>query len=406
MRRRAAAISRAAPGSGCRCRPPATRSAARRDAERDARPDRGGVRARAPLRRRREPRAADPARDARTELELALRRPRTREELEAAALGGRGDRAARRGSPRTCSLSPARPGRAADPARARRAPTSSCGERRRALRRPRGRRGRRIARRRRADDAVSMPTALRLEQALGNLVDNALATGAAGPLRARAAADASSCMSPTRARGSRRASRRAPSSASAAPTRRAAGGGTGLGLAIVEAIARRTRRERRRQTATAAAPTSGSRCRRRRRQSGEEGSGNSRWAAAAPGSAAPVVGPIGDPPRLKRLPGGTGSPPAAFAESAQEVYDRRPRVLPLAPSRRRRGAQGADGAPLIATTQVYLRKLDRQRAMERVRDLSWGVATTDESDGPVLPQSAEERFASSPAVGAGGFEPP
>ena len=25
----------------------------------------------------------------------------------------------------------------------------------------------------------------------------------------------------------------------------------------------------------------------------------------------------------------------------------------------------------IATTQVYLRKLDRQRAMERVRDLSW-----------------------------------
>ena len=60
----------------------------------------------------------------------------------------------------------------------------------------------------------------------------------------------------------------------------------------------------------------------------------------------------------------------------------------------------------IATTQVYLRKLDRQRAMERVRDLSWGVAMTDESDNPVLPQSAEERFASLPLVGAGGFEPP
>ena len=60
----------------------------------------------------------------------------------------------------------------------------------------------------------------------------------------------------------------------------------------------------------------------------------------------------------------------------------------------------------IATTQVYLRKLDRQRAMERVRDLSWGVAMTDESEEPVLPQSAEKRFASSPLVGAGGFEPP
>ena len=60
----------------------------------------------------------------------------------------------------------------------------------------------------------------------------------------------------------------------------------------------------------------------------------------------------------------------------------------------------------IATTQVYLRKLDRQRAMERVRDLSWGVAMTDESEESVHPQIAEERFASSPAVGAGGFEPP
>jgi integrase len=60
----------------------------------------------------------------------------------------------------------------------------------------------------------------------------------------------------------------------------------------------------------------------------------------------------------------------------------------------------------IATTQVYLRKLDRQRAMERVRDLSWGVAMTDKIEGPDNPQIAEERFASSPLVGAGGFEPP
>jgi integrase len=60
----------------------------------------------------------------------------------------------------------------------------------------------------------------------------------------------------------------------------------------------------------------------------------------------------------------------------------------------------------IATTQVYLRKLDRQRAMERVRDLSWGVATADSSDQAEKPQSAEKRFASSAGVGAGGFEPP
>jgi len=43
----------------------------------------------------------------------------------------------------------------------------------------------------------------------------------------------------------------------------------------------------------------------------------------------------------------------------------------------------------IRTTQTYLRKLDRERAMERVRDLSWG-----------------EQFADTAGVGAGGFEPP
>jgi integrase len=60
----------------------------------------------------------------------------------------------------------------------------------------------------------------------------------------------------------------------------------------------------------------------------------------------------------------------------------------------------------IATTQVYLRKLDRQRAMDRVRDLSWGVALTDKGEESVQPQIAEEMLASSPVVGAGGFEPP
>jgi integrase len=44
----------------------------------------------------------------------------------------------------------------------------------------------------------------------------------------------------------------------------------------------------------------------------------------------------------------------------------------------------------VRTTQVYLRKLDRERVMERVRDLSW----------------QEEQFADSLAMGAGGFEPP
>jgi hypothetical protein len=31
------------------------------------------------------------------------------------------------------------------------------------------------------------------------------------------------------------------------------------------------------------------------------------------------------------------------------------------------------GHASITTTQVYLRRFDRDRAMERVRDLSWGV---------------------------------
>jgi len=60
----------------------------------------------------------------------------------------------------------------------------------------------------------------------------------------------------------------------------------------------------------------------------------------------------------------------------------------------------------IATTQVYLRKLDRDNAMERVRGLSWDVASSDDSEVHETPQTAGERFASSSAVGAGGFEPP
>jgi integrase len=60
----------------------------------------------------------------------------------------------------------------------------------------------------------------------------------------------------------------------------------------------------------------------------------------------------------------------------------------------------------IATTQVYLRKLDRAQAMDRVRDLSWGVSLSDNDDSSRNPQIADFRLASSPGVGAGGFEPP
>ena len=60
----------------------------------------------------------------------------------------------------------------------------------------------------------------------------------------------------------------------------------------------------------------------------------------------------------------------------------------------------------IATTQVYLRKLDRANAMERVRGLSWNVPESGDSAVGESSQTARERFASSSAVGAGGFEPP
>ena len=95
---------RRAPDGGCRSRRARDEiSRARRDAQRHARAARGGVRARAAIRRRREPRAAHAARAARAELELALRRPRSPSRARGRdALGRRGDRAAHRGSPTTC----------------------------------------------------------------------------------------------------------------------------------------------------------------------------------------------------------------------------------------------------------------------------------------------------------------
>jgi len=46
----------------------------------------------------------------------------------------------------------------------------------------------------------------------------------------------------------------------------------------------------------------------------------------------------------------------------------------------------------IATTRVYLRKLDKQAAMERVRPLSWGVALTGDTAPDGNPQIAVTRW--------------
>jgi integrase len=55
-----------------------------------------------------------------------------------------------------------------------------------------------------------------------------------------------------------------------------------------------------------------------------------------------------------------------------------------------------------ATTEVYLRKLDTETSMERVRGLSWAVDESGLETGEVANDVSE----SSLVVGAGGFEPP
>jgi integrase len=64
------------------------------------------------------------------------------------------------------------------------------------------------------------------------------------------------------------------------------------------------------------------------------------------------------------------------------------------------------GHESIATTQTYLRKLDREVAMERVRGLSWGVDEIENMDAALLSQVAAKRNQSSTYMGVGGFEPP
>ncbi len=70
------------------------------------------------------------------------------------------------------------------------------------------------------------------------------------------------------------------------------------------------------------------------------------------------------------------------------------------------GLQELLGHRSIETTKVYLRKLDKQRSMEPVRTLSWAGVAADNDTRAGIPQGAGNRFESSLAVGAGGFEPP
>jgi integrase len=71
------------------------------------------------------------------------------------------------------------------------------------------------------------------------------------------------------------------------------------------------------------------------------------------------------------------------------------------------GLQNLMGHSSSEVTKVYLRKLDRQQAMEPVRGLSWrSVAPAGYAPVARFPQTAGKALSSSLAVGAGGFEPP
>ena len=59
----------------------------------------------------------------------------------------------------------------------------------------------------------------------------------------------------------------------------------------------------------------------------------------------------------------------------------------------------------LNTTLVYLRRLNKQAAMNRVRTLSW-AATGDAGGAAWLSETPLTAFAASAVVGAGGFEPP
>ena len=177
MSRRAAAISLQGGDKRLPVPRPATRSRSSETPERDARPHGDGVRARAPLPRGCEHELQTPLAILRAELEIALRRPRSREELEdvvrSRAGGGEPPRQAGRGPARRRALGP---GRAAcqprdDP---RRRPA---GERVRALRAPGPRRGS-VDLDRDEPGLQLRCDPIRIGQALGNPIDNSLRYGA------------------------------------------------------------------------------------------------------------------------------------------------------------------------------------------------------------------------------------
>ena len=265
MRRRAARSPRDTPGERLPVPPTGDElRAARRDAERDARPARGGARARARLRRRRRPRAAHAARAAAdrararapsgdrrpTELREAVRRSsyeaeRLSQLAEDLLLIARADRGP-----------PAAPGRARPGGRPVR----------------RGREPLRLARRRAAARTIraTLSAGPPRRRATGSDSSRRSATWsttrsatAATDLAERRRAPTTQSSSTSRDDGERvpaEAFSPAPSSASPAPTLRAAAAGAGLGLSIVETIARSHGGTAQVAEAPTAGPTCGSPC--------------------------------------------------------------------------------------------------------------------------------------------------
>jgi integrase len=70
------------------------------------------------------------------------------------------------------------------------------------------------------------------------------------------------------------------------------------------------------------------------------------------------------------------------------------------------GLKNLLGHSSMQTTEVYLRRSDKRAAMQPVRSLSWAGAASGNAEPPESPQIAARWLASSPVVGAGGFEPP